>query len=140
MSDASEQPNQARAPIRLANGQLHIFDRNGIFHARILVKPYTYFYRTLKTRNQQQAIEAGRKLLHTIEFKQGAGLPVTSRSFNSVIDEYVQFRTKQHAQGHTSIHMLRQIESRAQILAASVTPKIHWIMPFDLKQRARPSH
>ena len=110
MSDASEQPNQVRAPIRLANGQLHIFDRNGIFHARILVKPYTYFYRTLKTRNRQQAIEAGRKLLHTIEFKQDAGLPVTSRNFNAVIDEYVQFRTKQHAQGHTSIHMLRQIK------------------------------
>jgi hypothetical protein len=104
MSDASEQPNQVRAPIRLANGQLHIFDRNGIFHARILVKPYTYFYRTLKTRNRQQAIETGRKLLHTIEFKQDAGLPVTSRNFNAVIDEYVAFRERQQSQGHTSIH------------------------------------
>jgi hypothetical protein len=140
MPDNNARSNDDRGAVRFENDRVHVFNRDGVYQARIRIASNKYLYRTLKTFNRAQAIQAAQKLLHTIEFKQDAGLPVTSRSFNSVIDEYVQFRTKQHAQGHTSIHMLRQIESRAQILAASVTPKIHWIMPFDLKQRARPSH
>lgn len=98
-----------REAARLENGRLLVFTRDGVYQARIRIAPNKYIYRTLKTFNRAQAIQAAQKLFYAVEFKQETGLPVVSRSFNSVIDEYVAFRTKQHAQGHTSIHMLRQI-------------------------------
>jgi hypothetical protein len=38
------------------------------------------------------------------------GLPLTNRSVNGVIDEYVTLRERQQSQGRTSTHMLRQIK------------------------------
>jgi len=37
-------------------------------------------------------------------------LPLTNRSVNRVIDEYVALRERQTTQGRTSAHMLRQIK------------------------------
>ena len=37
-------------------------------------------------------------------------MPLTNRSVNRVIDEYVTLRERQQTQGRTSFHMLRQIK------------------------------
>lgn len=103
--------NDANRPIvRLENDRICVFDRDGVYQARIRVEANKYIWRSLKTRNQAQAISAARKLFHSIEFRQQSGLPVTARSFSRVIDDYVALRQRQCEQGHTSEHMLRQIK------------------------------
>jgi hypothetical protein len=87
-----------------------MLERNGIYQARIRTEAGRYLWRSLRTRNQSQAIFAARRLFHSIEFRQQSGLPVARRSVNRVIDEYVALRERQQSQGRTSAHMLRQIK------------------------------
>ena len=44
-----------------------------------------------------------------MEHRAEAGLPPKSKSFGTVIDEYVRFRQRDHRQGRTSDGMPRQI-------------------------------
>ena len=47
----------------LEDGRLTIFKRAGVFYARIRPSPVKYIWRSLKTTNEQTAIQFGRKLL-----------------------------------------------------------------------------
>jgi hypothetical protein len=91
-----------RGAVRLENDRICVFERNGVYQARIRTEANRYLWRSLKTRNQFQAISAARRLFHSIEFRQQSGLPLTNRSFNRVIDEYVALRERQQIQGRTS--------------------------------------
>ena len=93
----------------LEDGKLTIFKRSGVFYARIRLPSQKYFFRSLKTSNEETAIRAGRKLLYQIEERVEIGLPLKSKLFSSVIDDYVAFRERDHAHGKTSEGMLRQI-------------------------------
>ena len=105
--------------LSLEGGKLVLFKRNGLWQARIYLGERRYLYRSLKTSKKADAQRDALKLLHQTEFKLAEGLPVITRSFNSVIDEYVAYRQHDHKQGqlvgrpsttqHTSTAMLRQI-------------------------------
>ena len=95
--------------MRLENGKLVVYRREGVFYARLAIAPNKYQHRSLKTGNAEQATLAAQKLWAEFTVRQQLGLPVTLRSLNSVIDDYVAMREKQHKQGRTSEHMLRQI-------------------------------
>ena len=94
---------------RLENGKLVIYKRDGVLYARLAIDPNQYQHRSLKTGNAVQATLAAQKLWAEFTVKRQLGLPIKLRTLNSVIDEYVAMRTKQHEQGRTSEHMLRQI-------------------------------
>jgi integrase len=110
MQDNDTRSINGRGAVRLEDDRVCVFERNGVYQARIRTEPNHYLYRSLRTRSLIPAISAARKLFHSIEFRQQSGLPIGSRSVNRVIDEYVTLREKQHDQGRTSIHMLRQIK------------------------------
>jgi integrase len=94
----------------LEDGKLTIFKRSGVFYARIrLSVPGRYIWRSLKTTNEQAAIQAGRRLLFQLEQRVDQGLPSKSKLFSAVIDDYVRFRQRDNAHGKTSDGMLRQI-------------------------------
>ena len=94
----------------LEDGRLVIFKRSGIFYARIRISaPGRYIWRSLKTTNEQAAIQAGRRLLFQLEQRVNQGLPPKSKLFSAVIDDYVRFRQRDNAHGKTSDGMLRQI-------------------------------
>jgi integrase len=93
----------------LEDGRLTIFKRSGVFYARIRLSPGKYTWRSLKTTDEANAIRAGRRLLFQLEHRADQGLPPKSKSFSTVIDEYVRFRQRDHQQGRTSDGMLRQI-------------------------------
>jgi integrase len=102
-------PRNGPSTVRLEDDRICVFERNGVYQTRIRTSTNRYLWRSLKTRNQAQAISAARRLFHAIEYRQQSGLPIGSRSVNRVIDEYVALRVTQHAQGHTTVHMLRQV-------------------------------
>src|SRR5450830_230130 len=110
MPDNDTRSISGRVAVRLEDDRICVFERNGIYQARIRTEANRYLWRSLKTRNQVQAIFAARKLFHSIEFRQQSGLPLANRSVNRVIDEYVALRERLRTQGRTSLHMLRQIE------------------------------
>lgn len=102
-------------------GRLVIFQRNGIFQARVYRGERSYLYRSLKTRDLEQARKAATRLWHQFEFKSELGLPVNTYSMSKVINEYVAMREKDHEQAKrsdrqsarregTSEAMLRQIK------------------------------
>jgi integrase len=94
----------------LEDGRLTIFKRSGVFYARIrLSASGKYIWRSLKTTDEQTAIRAGRRLLFQLEQRADQGLPPKSKLFSAVIDDYVQFRERDHVHGKTSDGMLRQI-------------------------------
>src|SRR6267378_2641757 len=93
----------------LEDGRLTIFKRSGIFYARIRISPVKYIWRSLKTSNEQTAVQLGRRLLFQIEQRVDQGLPPKSKLFFAVIDDYIRFRQRDHAHGKTSDGMLRQI-------------------------------
>ena len=49
------------------DGRLVIFKRSGIYYARIRISPVKYIWRSLKTSNEQTAVDLGRRLLFQIE-------------------------------------------------------------------------
>ena len=87
---------------RLENGKLVIYKRDGVLYARLAIGPNQYQHRSLKTGNAGQATLAAQKLWAEFTVRRQLGLPIKLRTLNSVIDEYVAMRTKQHEQGRTS--------------------------------------
>lgn len=105
----------------IEDGKVVIFSRNGIFQARIYKGGRQYIFKSLKTRNVEEARKLGLKYLYETEFKQREGLPLQQKSFSDVIDEYIALRQSQYSksqavktnsssQQQTSEHMLRQIK------------------------------
>jgi integrase len=105
----------------LADGNVRLFKRNGIFQARIYKGERRYIYRSLKTRKLEDARRSATKFYYEIEFKKQEQLPLQQRSFGDVLKEYVRLREKDYEQSTkgkantshkqtTSIHMLRQIK------------------------------
>ena len=107
-------------PLRLEAGKLLLFKRNGLWQARISIGNRKYLWKSLKTSNAAEAKRAARKLFHQTEYKLDEGLPVQSRSFSDVIDEYITERENDNKIGkdakrgssikHTGDSMLRQIK------------------------------
>jgi integrase len=107
----------------LEDGKLFLFSRQGIFQARVYKGDGTrkYIYRSLKTRNFEQARKLAIKFYYEMEFRKAEALPLQQVSFNNVIDEYVKLRQQQYDRSlidkvnrstlqQCSIHMLRQIK------------------------------
>ena len=94
----------------LEDGKLTIFRRNGTYYARIrTLGSGKYIWRSLKTTNEQTAVDLGRRLLFQIEQRAEQGLPPKSKLFAAVIDDYIRYRERDHRHGKTSAGMLRQI-------------------------------
>ena len=94
----------------LEDGRLTIFKRSGVYYARIrLAASGKYIWRSLKTTNEQAAVDLGRRLLFQIEQRAEQGLPPKSKLFSAVIDDYIRYRERDHRHGETSTGMLRQI-------------------------------
>ena len=67
----------ALAILRMAS--LRFFRRAGIYYARIRISPRQYIWRSLKTTNEQTAVDLGRRLLFQIEQRAEQGLPPKSK-------------------------------------------------------------
>ena len=94
----------------LDDGRLTIFKRSGIYYARLRTcLSANYVWRSLRTTNEQTAVQLGRRLLFQMEQRAEQGLPPKSKLFSTVIDDYIGFRERDHAHGKTSAGMLRQI-------------------------------
>jgi integrase len=93
----------------LEDGKLTVFRRAGIYYARIRISPVKYIWRSLKTSNEQSAVDLGRRLLFQIEHRADQGLPPRSKLFGAVINDYIRYRERDHRHGGTSAGMLRQV-------------------------------
>ncbi|MGY2903665.1 hypothetical protein [Bradyrhizobium sp. URHC0002] len=93
----------------LEDGKLTVFRRAGIYYARIRIAPRQYIWRSLKTSNEQTAVDLGRRLLFQLEHRADQGLPPKSKLFAAIIDDYIRYRERDHRHGGTSAGMLRQI-------------------------------
>ena len=92
------------------DGRLVIFKRSGIFYVRLRTSGSAkYIWRSLRTTDEQAAIQLGRRLLFRIEHRTENGLPPKSKTFFAVIDDYIRYRERDHRHGKTSAGMLRQI-------------------------------
>lgn len=105
----------------LIDGNVLLFERNGIYQARVYKGDRKYIYRSLKTRKLNEARKAATKFYYEIQFKLEQELPLQQKTFNAVIDEYIALRTREYERGQvgttntsrqqtTSIYMLRQIK------------------------------
>lgn len=110
--------------VRIFDGKGVVYRRSGTFYVRLHVGPNKYKHRSLKTGNKAVAIKAAEKLCYELEFKAAHGIPVDAKPFAEVVEEYVAFRRKQHEQGHTSAHSMRQIERVAQFWMAYAGNKL----------------
>ena len=118
----------------LDDGKLVIYRRDTIFYARSYVGARKYYWRSLKTRDQQQAVKAGWKIHHQLDAKLQEGLPVTAKRFRDVIDDYVRYREKDHERGKTKAGMLQQIKRVSRFWKEYAGSKsIHAIDDKDLR-------
>ncbi len=106
---------------KLEGGKVLLFQRNGIFQARVYKGERRYIYKSLKTREIEQARKAAVRLFYELEFRKEQNLPLQTKRLSEVIDEYIRLRQAQHDKGtykrgrsqsghHTSPHMLRQVK------------------------------
>src|SRR3954462_12539685 len=85
----------------LEDGKLTVFKRSSVYYARLRISPVKYIWRSLKTKDDQTAIRAGRRLLFQIEQRADQGLPPKSKLFAAVIDEYIRYRERDHRHGRS---------------------------------------
>jgi hypothetical protein len=79
----------------LEDGRLTIFKRSGLYYARLRTSSSTkYLWRSLKTSNEETAVQLGRRLLFQLEQRADQGLPPKSKLFDEVIDDYIPSQTK----------------------------------------------
>ncbi len=93
----------------LEDGKLTVFRRSGVYYARIRSSIGRYIWRSLKTANEQTAVDLGRRLLFQLEQRADKACRPKSRLFAAVIDDYIAYRERDHRHGKTSEGMLRQI-------------------------------
>jgi hypothetical protein len=86
----------------LEDGKLTVFRRAGIYYARIRISPRQYIWRSLKTSNEQTAVDLGRRLLFQIEQRADQGLPPKSKLFVAVIDDYIRSGAGSSPRRHVS--------------------------------------
>jgi integrase len=91
------------------SGKLVVFRRTSKFTARSRLPDGKYVWRSLGTADLERAKSEAWKFHHRVQERHAEGLPVKTRSFRAVIDEYVAFRTTDNERGNTSAAMLRQI-------------------------------
>lgn len=101
-------------------GKLVIFERNGIFQARIYRGGRSYLYKSLKTRDLDQARKAAIKLWHETQFRVEQGLPVTTFTVSQVIKEYVALREKDHEQAKRSGRTLARREGTSEAMLRQI--------------------
>ncbi len=107
----------------LEAGKLFLFTRKGIFQARINTadSDRRYLYRSLRTRDLDLARKLASQFYYEVEFRKSEQLPLRSKTFGQVIEEYIALRQAQYDrsermpvnhshQRETSIWMLRQIK------------------------------
>jgi integrase len=88
-------------------GKAIIFVREGIWQARIYTGDRRYLWRSLKTRDKQDAIAKCHMLYQETLFKQKHGLPVVSRTLEQTVDAFeVWYINKQNS----SSDMKRQVQ------------------------------
>lgn len=106
---------------KLHDGEVLLFERNGIYQVRLYKGNRRYIYKSLKTRDLEKARYLANKEYFESEFKKAQGLPLQKKMFADVVDEYYRIREAQHKRGtynqrnksnqeQTSPHMLRQIK------------------------------
>ena len=77
----------------LEDGRLTIFKRSGVYYARLRTAGSAkYLWRSLRTTNEQTAVDRGRRLLFQLEQRAEQGLPPKSKLFAEVVEEYVRCR------------------------------------------------
>ena len=105
----------------LEDGKVLLYTRNGIFQARVYRGDRRYISRTLKTVKLEEARRLARRFFYEIEIKRDEGLPLQTRTFALVINEYTTLREREYERSKmskvndstkevTSIYMLRQIK------------------------------
>ena len=106
---------------KLKDGKVLLTTRNGIFQVRLYAGNRRYIYKSLKTRDLEEARERAVRAYYELEFRKEQDLPTQQKRFSDVINEYVRMREAQHLRGdyvrgknakgqQTSPYMLRQIK------------------------------
>lgn len=94
--------------VHLEDG-LVVYTREGVYQMRLKIAPQKYIWRSLKTRNKRDAIQAARREYYRFEDKKADGLAYVSPTVKKVLADYEAVRKKDNERGKTSDHMLRQI-------------------------------
>ncbi len=103
------------------DGKVLLWTRNSIFQVRLYAGNRRYIYKSLKTRNLDEAREKAVRAYYELEFRKEQKLPTRQKRFNDVIDEYIAMRQSQYERGthkqsnkqnqqHRGADMLRQIK------------------------------
>ncbi len=97
-----------------------LFKRSGVWQARIHLGRGKYVGKSLKTSNTAKATELAEEYWHNTRYELSKGLPVRKRTLNALLDEYVDYRERDHKMGkgarsgtsvkYTSEGMLRQVK------------------------------
>lgn len=106
---------------RLKDGKVLLSSRNGIFQVRLYAGNRRYIYKSLKTRDINEARERAYRAYYELEFRKEQNLPTQQKRFADIVAEYTRMREQQHERGTykrgektnqqtTSAHMLRQIK------------------------------
>lgn len=106
---------------KLKDGKVLLTTRNGIFQVRLYAGNRRYIFKSLKTRDLDEARERAIRAYYELEFRKEQNLPTQQKRFSDVINEYIRLRESQHLRGdyvrgknakgqQTSAHMLRQIK------------------------------
>ena len=103
-------------------GKLVIFKRGGIFQARIYRGKGSrgYVYKSLATRDLDEARKAATRYFHELEFKAKHGLPLVTYTMSQVINEYVAMREKDHEQAKRSARTLARREGTSEAMLRQI--------------------
>lgn len=102
---------------KLLEGKVLLFSRSGIFQVRLYKGDRRYIYRSLKTRDLKAAREEAVRAYYEVEFRKREQLPLQSKRFADVLNEYVLFRRRQNQRGtHKQSNKRNQQQTRDEML------------------------
>ena len=89
---------------------LVVYAREGIYQMRLRVSPQRYIWRSLKTRDKEQAIRTARREFYKLEIKKEEGEEYAAPTLKKVLADYLKQRELENKRGDTKDGMLRQIK------------------------------
>ena len=89
---------------------LVVYAREGIYQMRLRVSTQRYIWRSLKTRDKEQAIRTARREFYKLEIKKEEGEEYAAPTLKKVLADYLKQRELENKRGDTKDGMLRQIK------------------------------
>ena len=96
--------------LKVGDGELLLFSGdNGIYQVRLYKGARRFIFKSLRTKNYEEAVQLATREFYDLDFKKRNELPIAHKAFSQVLNQYLNTRRNQLERGtHRQVNKVAQ--------------------------------